>query len=199
MTNSTNNSIRLNSIEQIETALKCLTSHGYATEALWAEHKAWVDSLDARQPTDDDRKWASRSAKPVGMKDHFANGLPEVLTAAQAWEGRQYLLSPGQRDVLRERYGLTPSKVVEVVEVGMFAGTSIIHSITLKSALHVEEHKRKHVLSAVVISPAADFFSTAAAKDAARQDDSPLDEGDKPVKTKAEPKVKVQSMAMVYL
>jgi hypothetical protein len=163
---------RINALAQIETALRCLTSYGYETTALWKEHHDWLQSTELREPTDNDRRWAQRAAEPSATADHFRDSLPEPLSAAQCWQGRQYTLTPGQRAYLRDRYGLTPTRVVELTEVGLFRATNIVHTFVLKSAEHVDEQRRRHVLNAVCITNAAEFFARAAQLDKQREDDA---------------------------
>jgi hypothetical protein len=163
---------RINALEQIETALRCLTSYGYETAPLWKEHHEWLQSTELREPTDDDRHWATRAGEPSSVADHFRDNLPEPLSAAQCWEGRQYTLTPGQRAYLRDRYGLTPTRVVELIEVGLFRTTNIVHTFVLRSAEHVDEQRRRHVLNAVCITNAAEFFERAAQLDKQREEET---------------------------
>jgi hypothetical protein len=161
--------------------LKTLSAYGYDVSAVWAEHNAWLLSLDTRAVTDEDRLWATQLPEPSGMADHFvpvrdATGTivgsePELLTAARAHVGRQYTLSPGQREVLRDRYGLTPTMVVVAENVELFPTEDVIWSLTLRSVEHVDPVRRRHVLNSVVLSPASAFFRDSAAKDKAREDD----------------------------
>lgn len=162
---------RINAIEQIETALKVLSSQGYDTSSLWAEHNAWLETLDARECTDLDRQWATQLPEPTAIEDHFVDGQPELLTPARCHVGRQYTLSPGQRDVLRERYGLTPTMTVIATNVELFPTDDVIWSLALKSTEHIDP-KRRHVLNEVVLCPASAFFRDAAMKDKEREDDA---------------------------
>jgi hypothetical protein len=164
---------RINALAQIETALRCLTSYGYETAPLWKEHHEWLQSTELREPTDDDRHWATRAGEPSSVADHFRDNLPEPLSAAQCWQGRQYTLTPGQRAYLRDRYGLTPTRVVELIEVGLFrSAPTVVHTFVLRSAEHVDEQRRRHVLNAVCITNAAEFFARAAQIDKQREDDA---------------------------
>ena len=97
--------------------------------------------------------------------------MPEVLSSANAFKDRHYSLSPGQRDVLRNRYGLTPAKTIILTDVALFPGTNIIWSINLRSAEHIDVMRRRHVLSAAVIAPVAKFFDDAQARDKEREHD----------------------------
>jgi hypothetical protein len=161
---------RINAIAQVETALKTLAAYGYNVTSVWAEHNAWLASLDVRAVTDHDRTWATQLPEPANVADHMAGGTFEVLTAARAHVGRQYTLSPGQREVLRDAYGLTPTETITLIDVELFPSEDVIWSLTLKSNEHIDP-KRKHVLREVVLQPAAAFFESAALKDKAREED----------------------------
>lgn len=202
---------RINSIVQIETAFKLLASQGYSPEALstlWAEHAVWLNSLDARAITDLDHQWATQLPEPASVEDHWVpernaagdiiGKRPEDLTAARCHVGRQYSLTPGQREILRERYGLTPTMVVQAVNVELFPGPDdVIWSITLKSVEHVDPRRRRHVLNEVVLQPASAFFRDAAAIDAARALDAEARKLDRKPREAKVPAPK--SMALSYL
>ncbi len=163
---------RINAVEQIEVALKMLTSYGYNTAPIWHEHAEWLDSVDGTGEINDDVRRYAENAKVTPIADHFVDGEIEVLSAAHVVVGHQYTLSSGQRDILRERYGLTPTSVVVVTDLGFFRGTQYISSITIKSAQHVDPRIRTRVLNEVVLRPAWQFFRDSAAKDKAREDEA---------------------------
>jgi hypothetical protein len=165
-------STRINAVEQIEQALKTLRAHGYAVDPLWAEHNAWLASIDSQPCTDFDRTWARQLPEPSTTEEHFAGGVEEVLTSARCHVGRKYTLSPGQRDVLRERYGLTPTVTVVATNVELYSTEDVIYSLTLKSVEHVDERRRRHVLNEVVLCPASAFFHDAAVLDKAREEEA---------------------------
>lgn len=185
---------RINAIEAIETALRVLVAHGYeAGAAGWREHEAWLATLERRTPTEFDFKWATRAPSPTAIAEHLQEKhvymIPvkkedgrtfwiknelwenETLKASNCFAGRNFTLSPGQRQVLRERHGLTPSHVVEVTNVTTFPAPNahVMVSFTLKSAVHVDPRRRAHVLNEVVISNAAQFFAKAEESDKARE------------------------------
>jgi hypothetical protein len=163
---------RINAIPTIEQALKTLEAFGYDASSVWSQHNAWLVQLDERAPTDHDARWAKRNKEPSALADHFdKNGVPEVLSAANAFKDRHYSLSPGQRDVLRNRYGLTPAKTIILTDVALFPGTNIIWSVNIRSAEHIDITRRRHVLAAAVIAPVAKFFDDAQARDKEREHD----------------------------
>lgn len=185
---------RINGIEQIEAALRCLESYGYPTAEAWQFHNEWQASMDVRSITDNDVKWASRADKQSSIEDHFVQVLrfpiygpdhqegdapvgwreerqyaPELLTASGCFADRQYQLTSGQRDVLREKHGLTPAKTVIITNVTTFKATNVIASFTIRSAEHIDPRRRRHVLVEAVIAPAAQFFEQASMKDKERE------------------------------
>lgn len=160
---------RINGIEQIETAIKCLEAYGYDLTPVWHEHNEWLKSLDSRAPTEFDATWATRNVEPSSTDQHFEDGKPAVLTAADCFVDRQYMLTPGQRDVLRERHGLTPAQVVIVTHAPTFKGTTILWQLAIKSAEHIDPRRRKHVLVEAVMTPASEFFKAASDRDKERE------------------------------
>lgn len=188
------NNSRINAIEQIEANLRNLEAYGYNTSHVWAEHNAWLLTLDTRQPTPFDATWATRNEQPSSIEDHFIQLLkfpvyanaaqegdapvgweekrqyePELLRAANAFADRHFTLTPGQRDVLRERHGLTPARHIIIVNVQTFPGTNLIASFTIKSAEHIDPRRRRHVLVEAVIINAAQFFQLGKARDDERE------------------------------
>lgn len=153
---------RINAIEHIEQALRTLEAYEYDTKSVWAEHNAWLQTLDAREPDAEDFAWATQNAAPSSILEHAGDGKFEQLTAGNCFVGRQFTLSSGQRDLLRERHGLTPTREVEITNVTTFKDTNIIWSFSLKSTEHIDPRRRKHVLVETTIAPAAHFFKNAA-------------------------------------
>ena len=185
---------RINALPQIETAIRILESFGYEIQPLWTEHHAWLQHYDTRTPTDHDSTWATRNAAPASIEAHFVQVLkhpiygddpsngpigweeekqygPVLFSAADCFTDRQFTLTGGMRDVLRQAHGLTPTKVVVVTNAVVFPGTNILSQFTIKSALHVDPKQRRHVLIEAVISPAAKFFEQASRLDKAREEE----------------------------
>lgn len=185
---------RINGIEQIEAALRTLEAYGYCTLPLWTEHNDWLASSERSEPTEADYTWAKQGEAPSNIEDHLIQilkfplyakdaqrGEPpigwreekkygfEVLSAANCFSNRQYTLSSGQRDILRSRHGMTPTKDVLIQDVALFKGTNLISQFTLCSTEHIDVRRRRHVLTEVVICPASAFFSQAAARDKERE------------------------------
>ena len=212
---------RINGIEQIETALRTLESYGYDTASVWAEHNEWLKQRDNRTITDHDIQWATRNEKPPSIEEHFIQMLkfpvyaedrkpgdapitwreerqygPELLCAANCFIDRQFTLTPGMRDTLRERHGLTPAKTIIVTHAAMFPGTNVIWQFAIKSAEHIDPRRRKHVLVEAVITPAAEFFEVSAARDKEREAKK-AQEDEKRVKKGLAP-ISVRAKALQY-
>jgi hypothetical protein len=160
---------RINGIEQIEAALRTLEAYGYTTLPLWTEHNEWLAESERSEPTEEDAKWAAQHSSPSLLAEHTQDGVFEVLSAARCFSGRQYTLSSGQRDVLRARHGMTPTKDILIRDVALFKGTNLISQFTLCSTEHIDVRRRRHVLTEVVISPASAFFAKAAQLDKERE------------------------------
>lgn len=159
---------RINSLAQVESALRVLTAQGYDTQALWAEHNAWLEAMERRPVTEFDRQWATRLAR-MSLGEHYSRvkdrdgwdvgNEAAVLAASLCHAGRQFRLSPGQRAVLREWYGLTPTRLVELVGVETFADCDVISAFTIRNAQHIDARERRHALVEVRVHPAAEFFA----------------------------------------
>lgn len=174
---------RINAIPTIEQAMKTLSAFGYDVSTVWTQHNTWLATLDERAPDDVDRQFGQRRKEPSSIEEHFQakaseknaqgdkqhNNEPELLSAANCFKDRHYTLTPGQRDVLRNRYGLTPAQHIIVTDVALFKGTNIIWSVTIKSAEHIDPRRRRHVLHAACIAPAAKFFADGIAQDKERE------------------------------
>lgn len=189
---------RINAVESIERALHVLTSHGYATAALWAEHNHWLETVDLGPITEDDRHWATQLPEPSSIEQHVANGTFEVLSAARCHVGRHYTLSPGQREVIREIAEMTPTKEVIVTNVTLFPDEDVIRSFTIRSTEHIDP-RRRHVAREVVITPAWKFFASAATKDKEREERNAAAEAARLGEPKAPKVPKAQSIGLSYL
>jgi hypothetical protein len=186
---------RINGIEQIETAIRVLASYGYDMSPVRAQHNTWIDSLDRREPTELDSTWASQTSPSI-ISEHTNEGVFEVLSAARCFADRQFTLSPGQRETLREQHGLTPTRDVLISNVVTFPGTKVISQFTLRSTEHISEERRRHVLVSAVIYPAATFFETSARRDKEREEEA-VETDKKAVKKGAQPKTP-KLLAMQY-
>lgn len=152
------------SIEQhrpaIEAALRVLDSHAFDTKALWRELSTRIAVHERGTPGEADLKYTCPTVAP-DITTHFVDGEPQVLDAGCMWGGYSYSLTPGQRSVLRDTYGMTPTQTVTVEWVELWPGTQHPRTMKLKSDIHIDPRNRKHVLTSCVIRDVAAFFTTA--------------------------------------
>lgn len=94
---------------------------------------------------------------PASWLPHFEHGVP-TLSPSTIRVGARLTLTPGQRATLRERYEMTPTRVVEVVNFELYPGTKAIKWLTLRSDLHVPESHRKHILVHCLISDFGNWY-----------------------------------------
>ncbi len=102
-------------------------------------------------------------AVPVPISEHIAGD--NVMTCsnlhAPSSNGRSYTLTPGQRTVLRDRYGMTPTKTVVVEEIAIWpAAPTCVRHVILRSNEHVP-NTRKHVLNRAIIDDWVSFCDAA--------------------------------------
>jgi hypothetical protein len=69
-------------------------------------------------------------------------------------------LRPGQRAVLRDTYELTPTSIVEIIEVELYPNSDIVRAVTIRSMN--PELVRRHVLSMVRIDRFGEFLQRSA-------------------------------------
>lgn len=150
----------------IESALRVLDAHGFVTAPLWRDLAERSARHERGTPGEADKKYTCPATAP-DIATHFAErGVPQELAASVMWVGYSYALTPGQRGVLRDTYGLTPTQTVTVEWVEMWPGTQHPRSVKLKSDIHVDPRNRKHVLTSCVIRDVAAFFTAASELDA---------------------------------
>lgn len=151
--------------ETYRVATTILLKLGYDLTAIYAQHVRKLEEYDAQQPTELDRKFEVTT--PKTWVTHFESkeaqemkGFVPVLGTSTIRAGGQFLLTSGQRAKLRG-YGLTPTRVVECLSLDFYPNTRCVRSLVLKSCLHVEEHKRKHILAQVTINDFGAFMQAA--------------------------------------
>lgn len=145
-------------------ALRHLEAQGFDVKSLWRDLSERTALHERGTPTEDDLRYAVPSAQPT-LAAHFDGAQPQLLEASALWKGYSYTLSPAQRGILRETYGLTPTKTVTLEWVETWPGTQHPRAMCLRSDLHVDPRNRKHVLSRAVIREVGTFFRTAAELD----------------------------------
>lgn len=195
-------------------AKKVLERQGYDLSDILRQHKWREIQWDLRQPVALDLQYGITT--PDSWRPHFeqhvpsvplsdgvplaapvVKGEPPVLACDTLRRGGQFLLSKGQRTVLRERYSMTPTKTIEVSELSFYPGTNIVERIKLTSCIHItEEQRRKHVLRSCLITEFGEFMNNAREIDAQEI----VDKVTEPKTTKQkETTAKVQALAEEYI
>lgn len=152
----------------IEGALRTLDVHGFATQELWRELASRIATYERGTPGEADMRYTCPTVAP-DIATHFTEGgVPQELSASVMWAGYSYSLTPGQRAVLRDTYGLTPTQTVTVDFIEMWPGTQHPRSVKLRSDVHVDPRNRRHVLTQCVIRDVATFFADAQEHDNAQ-------------------------------
>lgn len=152
----------LNSL--IESALRVLGRAGYDTAVIAREHAERMKNVERGDPSPEDFRYALPQVPPK-TEEHFIDGRPQDLAVSVMWPGFSYSLTPGQRAVLRDTYGMTPSQTGTVAWVEKWEGTVHARSFKLTADVHVDPRRRTHVLSSVVIRKVGEFFKSAAERD----------------------------------
>lgn len=132
--------------------------------------EALRDRLDdiRRQPTDDDKRWPLEP--PLHIAEHVSLGDDRPELSCRLVVGRAYSLTPGQRDVIRERWGMTPAPLIEVVEVALFSESKYVKRVVLRNCEHVDLSRRRHVVTKLTIDSWGQFMSAAKQKDQEREE-----------------------------
>jgi len=152
-----------------------------------------MEALDERleeqrvQPTEVDRLWPL--ARRISITEHLVPNVKEVVTSAAGVDvvlshgsaaerptlscrlqvGMAYSLTPGQRDVIRDRFNMTPAPLVEVIECAMYEDGVHVRRVTLKSCEHVDP-RRRAVMTKFSIDAWGQFCADAKQRDADREE-----------------------------
>lgn len=148
-----------------EAALRHLEAQDFDVKALWRDLSERVDSHERGTPSEDDVRYVIPSTQPA-LASHFDGAEPVELQPSALWKGYSYTLTPAQRGILRETYGLTPTKTVTLDWIETWPGTQHPRAMCLRSDVHIDPRNRRHVLSRCVIREVGTFFRTAAERDA---------------------------------
>lgn len=146
------------------------------------------------QPSEADQRWPLTQPEYVG--EHLALGDDRPTLSCRLVAGRSYSLSPGQRDYIRDRFNMTPARLVKVIEVAVFPGTQLIRLVRLVSEEHVDPRRRR-MMTKFTIDRWGEFCDQARANDEARRastdvlddDDQPAGKPTKPKRPKTEVKL----------
>lgn len=142
-------------------ALDLLDGLGLDTDALRNELVLAIAELYSFVPTAP-AEFHIRSA-PIPISDHLTLGrdmLPCNLHPVSS-AGRAYTLTKGQRAVLKDQFGLTPTAEVIVDEIATWpAAPTIVAYILIRSSEHVPA-SRRHLLNAATITDWVSFCARA--------------------------------------
>ena len=106
----------------------------------------WVEARveRARQgPSEADLRWLVEPADTV--TDHLAVDAANDARPALSCKlvvGRQYSLTPAQRDVVRDWYDMTPAPTVKVASIALHEGTQAVKSVLVVSCEHVDPRRK---------------------------------------------------------
>lgn len=166
--NFSNHSMNLHHQQQSESALRALESLGFDVKPLWRELSDRIARAESGTPDADDLRYTIRGIPPT-TEEHFVDGKPQVLDPYVLWSGFSYTLTPGQRSLLRDTYGMTPTQTVTVASVETWPGTLHPRTMKLVSDLHVDPRHRTKVLTSCIIRNVGEFFRKAEETDAATE------------------------------
>lgn len=216
-------SIDTEGLRAINGAIRTLGEWGLPTRLV-------MEALDERlqeqrvQPTEVDRLWPL--ARRISITEHLVPNVKEVVTSAAGVDvvlshgsaaerptlscrlqvGMAYSLTPGQRDVIRDRFNMTPAPLVEVIECAMYSDNIHIRRVTLKSCEHVDP-RRRAMMTKFSIDAWGQFCADAKQRDADREEakaggsDESEAPGDgktvKPIKAVKAPSAKTVNLAQL--
>jgi hypothetical protein len=140
--------------------------HGQREEMLVEVDRLLRDVFQSESNLDHDPEIGEEDRKYTvleqgSLTEHLES---QVLEPARMVMGRSYVLTPGQRAVLREWYGLTPTRTITLQEVALWPGTRHPRRVIIRSDEHVHSGRR-HVLVSATIDRPGQFFTAAWEKD----------------------------------
>lgn len=175
-------------LRAINGAIRTLGEWGLPTRLVM---EALDDRLEEQrvQPTEVDRLWPWAGKGKMSITEHLVPNVKEVVTSASGVDvvlshgsaaerptlscrlqvGMAYSLTPGQRDVIRDRFNMTPAPLVEVLECAMYEDNVHIRRVTLKSCEHVDP-RRRAMMTKFSIDAWGQFCADAKQRDADREE-----------------------------
>lgn len=147
---------------KVERALRDLDAEGFRTTELWLQLTKLVESRERGVPTEDDTAWPLLS--PCGIEEHLKE---KPFFGCNICQGRSYVLTQAQRQVLREWFNMIPSPEVEVIELSVYPGTAvaIAREVVLATTAHVVRGKVLNGPRKVTISRFGAFMSACCARE----------------------------------
>ena len=143
--------------QKYSTAVRLLALLGYDLADIHRQHTTKLAEHESGQPTDLDLKY--KLNVPESWVSHFEE-VP-LLSCFTIRVGAQFKLTSGQRRVLKDMAGLTPTRTITILDLELFPGTRAVRTLTIGSNIHIPEHQRRHVLTKWTISSFGDFMERA--------------------------------------
>lgn len=155
-------------LDRITSSILYLEGEAFDCSALRAQLASMTACHEAQQPTARDMLYAMPANAPT-ISEHLQSGSNPTFTAGRLWSGYSYELTPGQRAILREAYGMTPTQTVTITDIETWKGTRFLRSFKLTSDIHTDPRNRRHVLTSCIIRDAGAFLHSAAELDAKKE------------------------------
>ena len=184
-------STHIDNEQKYSTAVRLLALLGYDLADIHRQHTTKLAEHESGQPTDLDLKY--KLNVPESWVSHFEE-VP-LLSCFTIRVGAQFKLTSGQRRVLRDMAGLTPTRIITILDLELFPGTRAVRSLTIGSNIHTPEHLRRHVLTKWTITSFGDFMERAYLADVAVGDVTVTDEK---TKTSTKEVRKVKTLEEMY-
>lgn len=147
-------------------ALLTLETAGLDVHSLRTDLNGLRHELETYVPPSYPERYRIRST-PIDITEHLTGNrdlIPALLHAPTS-QGRIYTLTKGQRTILRERYGMTPTTEVKLLELAVWpAAPTCVQHVVISSTEHVPD-TRKHVLNRAVIDDWVTFCEASEAID----------------------------------
>ena len=173
------------------TAVRLLALLGYDLADIHRQHTAKLAEYESGQPTDLDLKY--KLNVPESWVSHFEE-VP-LLSCFTIRVGAQFKLTSGQRRVLKDMAGLTPTRTITILDLELFPGTRAVRTLTIGSNIHIPEHQRRHVLTKWTISSFGDFMERAYLADVETNDVKVIE---KETKTSVKVARKIKTLEEMY-
>lgn len=177
--------------QKYSTAVRLLALLGYDLADIHRQHTTKLAEHESGQPTDLDLKY--KLNVPESWVSHFEE-VP-LLSCFTIRVGAQFKLTSGQRRVLKDMAGLTPTRTITILDLELFPGTRAVRTLTIGSNIHIPEHQRRHVLTKWTISAFGDFMERAYLADVETNDVKVIE---KETKTSVKVARKVKTLEEMY-
>lgn len=145
---------------QYNAAVALLRKLDYDLADVYKQHAEKLAGYEASLPTDLDVKYQLSTPKSwAGHYELVAGDCPEFSTSTIR-VGGQFTLSAGQRKVLKDLAGLTPTRTITITDLELFPNSQAVRRLAIRSNQHIPDN-RKHVLISWTITSFGDFMQRA--------------------------------------